>query len=87
MNHLKALRGYAEIKGYEYKYRDEFCVVKVGDVSSTSTDDSVNIENVSINFNTGTISSDYDARRAGDMVKEEILKIARKAGNRSIARR
>ena len=31
VNHLKALRGYAEIKGYEYKYRDEFCVVKVGD--------------------------------------------------------
>ena len=31
VNHLKALRGYAEIKGYEYKYRDEFCIVKVGD--------------------------------------------------------
>lgn len=55
--------------------------------STNSTDDSVNIEQVSINFNAGTISSDYDARRAGDMVKEEILKIARKAGNHSIARR
>ena len=31
VNHLKALRGYSEIKGYEYKYRDEFCIVKVGD--------------------------------------------------------
>ena len=28
---LKALRGYALNKGYEYKYRDEFCIVKVGD--------------------------------------------------------
>ena len=31
VNHLKALRGYALNKGYEYKYRDEFCIVKVGD--------------------------------------------------------
>ena len=56
-------------------------------IASTSTDDSVNIENVSINFNAGTISNDYDARRAGELVKEEMLRIARKAGNRSVSRR
>ena len=31
VNHLKALSGYSQLKGYEYKDRDEFCLVKVGD--------------------------------------------------------
>ncbi len=31
VNHLKALSGYSQLKGYEYKDRDEFCIVKVGD--------------------------------------------------------
>ena len=31
VNHLKALSGYSQLKGYEYKDRAEFCLVKVGD--------------------------------------------------------
>jgi len=56
-------------------------------IATSSIDESVTIENVAINFNAGTISSDYDARRAGELVKEEMLKIARKTTNRSVSRR
>ena len=28
---MKALKSYAELKGYEYKERDDFSLVKVGD--------------------------------------------------------
>lgn len=31
VNHLKALSSYAELKGYEYKERDGFSLVKIGD--------------------------------------------------------
>ena len=31
VNHMKALKSYAELKGYEYKERDDFSLVKVGD--------------------------------------------------------
>ena len=31
VNHRKALRSYAELKGYEYKERDDFSIIKVGD--------------------------------------------------------
>lgn len=31
VNHLKALRSYALLKGYEYKERDDFSVIKAGD--------------------------------------------------------
>lgn len=31
VNHLKALESYAMLKGYEYKYRDDFALVKIGD--------------------------------------------------------
>lgn len=67
--------------------QDIFDNTIAGTTSSTSSDESITIENVSINFNAGTISSDYDARRAGELVKEEMLKIARKTGNRSVSRR
>ena len=67
--------------------QDIFDNTIAGATSSTSSDESITIEKVSINFNAGTISSDYDARRAGELVKEEMLKIARKTGNRSVSRR
>lgn len=31
VNHRKALKSYAELKGYEYKERDDFSIIKVGD--------------------------------------------------------
>ena len=33
------------------------------------------------------IGSDYDARRAGQTAFDEMVRIARKAGNRSVSRR
>lgn len=44
-------------------------------------------ENVALNLNTGTIASDYDARRAGDQIWNELMSIARKSGNVSLSRR
>ena len=40
-----------------------------------------------INLQTGVISRDYDARRAGDLVKEEILNIAKYKGNMKIGKK
>ena len=44
------------------------------------------IENAQVNIQPGVISSDYDARRAGEMALEEMVKIARKTTNRVISR-
>ena len=57
--------------------------------SSASVDNSnsVVIENMALNFESGVISNDYSAKRAGDMAMQEILKIARKTGANTISRR
>ena len=34
-----------------------------------------------------SIANDYDARRAGQQALEEMVRIARKTGNRSVTRR
>ena len=47
----------------------------------------VNIDNVEINFNSGTISSDYDMRRAADVAFEELRNLARKTTGVSLNRR
>jgi hypothetical protein len=44
------------------------------------------IENAQVNIQPGVISNDYDARRAGEMALEEMVKIARKTTNRVISR-
>ena len=44
------------------------------------------IENAQVNIQPGVISSDYDARRAGEMALEEMVKIARKTTNRVVSR-
>ena len=51
----------------------------------TSTEQIV-IQNAQVNIQPGTISNDYDARRAGEMALEEMLKIARKTTNRVVSR-
>ena len=43
------------------------------------------VENITLT--SGVIAKDYDARRAGDLVKEEILKIAKYQGGMSIGRK
>lgn len=45
------------------------------------------IENATVNIQPGTISNDYDARRAGEMALEEMIKIARKTTNKVVSRR
>lgn len=49
--------------------------------------DTYNFENVSLNFEPGTISNDYSARRAGEQVWDELLSMARKSGNVRVSRR
>ena len=61
-------------------------------INNTATGDStVNdgmvIENIEVTFETGTISSDYDMKRASAIFKDELVKLARKSGNRSVTRR
>ena len=44
------------------------------------------IEHATVNIQPGVISNDYDARRAGEMALEEMVKIARKTTNRVVSR-
>lgn len=54
---------------------------------STDNSENINIENISIQVGNGTISSDYSARKAGQEIMDEILNVAKKAGNLTLARR
>jgi len=45
------------------------------------------IENASVNMNVQSIANDYDARRAGEQALEQMMKIARKSGTKSVSRR
>ena len=54
--------------------------------SSTPSSDSVVIEHAEVNLN-ATIANDYDARRAGNLVMDEMVKIARKNGMQNNIRR
>lgn len=56
-------------------------------IFSTDNSKNINIENISIQVGNGTISSDYSARKAGQEIMDEILNIAKKAGNLTLARR
>ena len=47
----------------------------------------ININNLEFHMEVKEISNDYDARRAGQQAMEEMVRIAYKAGNRSISRR
>ena len=40
-----------------------------------------------INLQPGVIARDYDARRAGNLVKEEILNIAKYKGNMKLGKK
>ena len=53
---------------------------------TASSDNSIIIQNAQVNIQPGTISNDYDARRAGEMALEEMVKIARKTTNRVVSR-
>ena len=54
--------------------------------SAPEANSSIIIQNAQVNIQPGTISNDYDARRAGEMALEEMVKIARKTTNRVVSR-
>jgi len=54
---------------------------------SSNEDNSVVIENVSVNMNVSKIANDYDAQRAGEQALAEIMRIARKSGAANGVRR
>lgn len=54
---------------------------------NSSSGYNITIEKAEVNIQPGVISNDYDARRAGELALEEMVKIARKSGNRTISRR
>lgn len=54
--------------------------------STNASGNSIVIQNAQVNIQPGTISSDYDARRAGEMALEEMVKIARKTTTRTVSR-
>ena len=47
----------------------------------------INIEQLDFVMKVDSLANDYDAKRAGQQAFEEMVRIARKAGNRSISRR
>ena len=54
--------------------------------NSNAISEQIVIQNAQVNIQPGTISNDYDARRAGEMALEEMVKIARKTTNRVVSR-
>lgn len=59
-----------------------FANVSTGENSGQS----INIEKFEVAIQPGVISSDYDAKRAGEMALEEMVRIARKTTNRVVSR-
>ena len=47
----------------------------------------INIEQLEFTMKVDSLANDYEAKRAGQQAFEEMMRIARKAGNRSISRR
>lgn len=56
-------------------------------IDNSSIQEGITFENVTVQIQSGTISSDYDARRAGELALEEMMKIARRNSNIGVARR
>ena len=59
-------------------------MVRPNSFSGASESVTVIVENITVE--SGVISRDYDARRAGDLVKEQILDIAKYKGNMTLKR-
>ena len=53
---------------------------------NNSIDNGVIIEKAEVNVDVAQLANDYDARRAGDTIMDEILQIARKTGVSSVRR-
>jgi len=55
--------------------------------NSTANDNSIIIENATVNMNVSSIANDYDAKRAGEQALSEMIRIARKTGAANSIRR
>lgn len=53
-------------------------------INKSTNSSAVVIESATVQMNIKELANDYDARRAGDQVMEEILRIASKSGTRSV---
>jgi peptidoglycan hydrolase-like protein with peptidoglycan-binding domain len=51
-----------------------------------SATEQIIIQNAQVNLQSGVISNDYDARKAGEKALEEMVRIARKTTNRVVSR-
>ena len=74
------------LKSIVYSLQDSIRGAAIGS-SSTTNNDGMVIENIDVTFSPGVISNDYDMRQASEVFKNEIVKIARKSGSRSVSRR
>ena len=54
--------------------------------SVNSSTEQIVIEKAEVNIQPGVISNDYEAKRAGEMALEQMVKIARKTGKQSVRR-
>lgn len=54
---------------------------------NNTTDSGINIDHLDVHMEIKEIANDYDARRAGQQALEEMVRIARKTGTRSVSRR
>ena len=57
-----------------------------GAPGAQSSGESIIIQNAQVNIQPGVISNDYDAKKAGELALEEMIKIARKTTNRTVTR-
>jgi len=58
-----------------------------GVLNNLGENSGINIERLDFVMKVDSINNDYDARRAGQQAFEEMVRIARKAGNHSVSRR
>ena len=54
---------------------------------NNSNDNGINIDRLEFHMEVKELNNDYDARRAGEQAMEEIVRIARRSGTRSLPRR
>ena len=71
------------------QFRTSFLIPNNANIFNSINNDNegITIENLDFVMKVDNISNDYDARRAGQQAFEEMVRIARKSGSRTISRR
>ena len=70
-----------------YADRNASAEINTPNYASESNGDTIIIEEANVNMEISRMSNDYDARRAGEIAMDEMVKIARKTNTRGISRR